>query len=321
MKTKIISLFLVVLMLAACMAACTKQSDANPVLLTVSGKDVSYDLCRYFYCNYAESYGSDDLEKSDGEIKEQVIHAIKELYAPILLWEELGYSLDDKVLKDYVDSYVDDVIEKTYSGKKSQYTSALKANYLTEEIFEFLIGAERVCDLLYEEYVAGEGAAAGVIDSDPDAIDRAINGENFIRIVQILIRTDYGESEETNRTLAKNLAARAQSGEDFDSLISLYSDDYTMTPDGYYITKYQLSKEFEDVAFSLDVGQVSDVVESNGSFHIFKRLKKDDTYIKENYSSLTSLYFSSCVSKIVEEKVESLSVIQTAAFSECNFSE
>jgi serine/threonine protein kinase len=67
---------------------------------------------------------------------------------------------------------------------------------------------------------------------------------------------------------AKEILNRARSGEDFASLMKQYSED----PGGdYTFGRGMMVKPFEDAAFALEPGQISNVVESEfGFFHIIK---------------------------------------------------
>ncbi len=308
-------------MLLACVmlsaASCSTKNSGKDGLITVNGKSIQYDLCRYFYCNYAAEYDVDELDGKADEIRSKTVNALRELYAPIILWEELGKSTNDSAVSYYVDEYIEEVIDSF--GSKSTYRKQLSYNYLTEDVFELLVKAQRISDLLFEEYIGGEGAAEGKIDTSEDATRAAIDSDDFIRIVQIMIRDDQGENVEDNRTLAKNLLTRAENGEDFDSLISRYSDDFTMTPDGYYVARYTLSEELEEAVFSLEIGEISEVVELGGVRHIIKRLEKDPEYIDRHFIELQTEYFNSCFSKILYDTAASLEIVISDDFKNADF--
>jgi len=70
---------------------------------------------------------------------------------------------------------------------------------------------------------------------------------------------------------AEDLAARAQAGEDFAELAATFSED-TGTPDGNlgWFKRGAMVKAFEDVAFTLDSGAISDPVVSRFGYHVIK---------------------------------------------------
>jgi parvulin-like peptidyl-prolyl isomerase len=75
------------------------------------------------------------------------------------------------------------------------------------------------------------------------------------------------------RTQADDILKRVRAGEDFSKLAGEYSTDpgsKTKGGDLGWFGRGQMVKPFEDAAFGLQPGQVSDVVESDFGFHIIK---------------------------------------------------
>ncbi len=87
------------------------------------------------------------------------------------------------------------------------------------------------------------------------------------------------EKEEEIKEKAVAVLEKAKQGEDFTTLAKEYSDDPNKADGGDlgYFTKNTMPKAFEDVAFSLKKGEISDLVRSSIGYHI---IKVDD--IKEN---------------------------------------
>jgi hypothetical protein len=81
-------------------------------------------------------------------------------------------------------------------------------------------------------------------------------------------------SKEQAFTLAKEIHRRALAHEDFSRLAVEYSDEPNAAQRGGSLGRFghgTMVHEFEDVAFKLDVGQISEVVESPFGYHVIQR--------------------------------------------------
>jgi peptidyl-prolyl cis-trans isomerase D len=97
-----------------------------------------------------------------------------------------------------------------------------------------------------------------------------------VRASHILLKTE-GKDEAAVRAKAEALLNQAKSGADFAELAKKNSEDEASAKQGGdldYFGRGRMVKEFEDVAFSLQPGQISDLVKSPFGFHIIKVVDK-----------------------------------------------
>ena len=97
-----------------------------------------------------------------------------------------------------------------------------------------------------------------------------------IRASHILISTE-GKDEATARKEAEDLLAKVKAGGDFAALAKAHSDDPASKANGGdldYFGRGRMVPEFEKVAFSMEPGQVSDLVKTQFGFHIIKLVDK-----------------------------------------------
>jgi peptidyl-prolyl cis-trans isomerase D len=95
------------------------------------------------------------------------------------------------------------------------------------------------------------------------------------RASHILFKVDHAAPPDTvakAEARARGVLKRARAGEDFAALARTYSEDGTAKDGGdlNFFGRGQMVKEFEEAAFSLPVGGVSDLVRTPYGFHIIK---------------------------------------------------
>lgn len=306
---KIISVLLLIciaLSFSSCGASLPEEDDRT--VATVNGKhNVSYDLYKYFYLNYAAAYSEEDFEgenaaKTEAVLRESCFAALRNVYAVVVLSAEYGINLTDKLVEDTANIAVEDTIKEF--GSKSAYAEALAENNMTDSVFRFMMKVDACEEQLYSTITDG----LGEIDTSDETVMAAIKGDEFVRIVHVLISNTNGFSDEKNKETAEKVLKLARSGEDFDSLISNYSNDYSMTRDGYYFTYGYMLEEIEEAAFKLKEGEISGIVKSENGYHIIKRLPKDDEYMVKNYTTLKAQYESCKFYALIDEQAKTVTV-------------
>jgi peptidyl-prolyl cis-trans isomerase D len=99
-----------------------------------------------------------------------------------------------------------------------------------------------------------------------------------VRASHILLKTDGGKDEAAVRKQAEDILKQAKApGADFAALAKKYSEDEGSKATGGdldYFSKGRMVPEFESAAFSMQPGQISDLVKSQFGFHIIKVVDK-----------------------------------------------
>ena len=120
------------------------------------------------------------------------------------------------------------------------------------------------------------------------------------------------------RATAEDLLAQLRAVEDpaqlestFDKLMQDNSEDTGLAtnPDGYTFTAGQMGPEFENATRALEIGQVSDIVESDYGFHIILRL---DPAASE---SMRTQWATDKLNEMVDQWVSEAEVEETEAFT------
>lgn len=286
------------------------------IVKTVDGIDITLELYRYVALNYKMQYeagssaemwlGEEGKEALD-RINRDIDDTLVKLHATISMCNEYGIDVNDSYITDTLEIYMDEIYE-TYDYDYKAYVSEIAEYNMTDAVYRFLVRN----DILAEELLA-KMAENGEVPVDRDEVLGILNSDECVRVKQILISADNGKSDEDNLSRAKDLLEKAKSGKDFDELVQKYGEDLFMfnNDDGYYITKGRLHKEFEDAAYALEVGEISDIIKTPSGYSILKKYEKDPEYIEKNFDYLLSEYISGLYNLKLEEYSTHLTIENT----------
>ena len=313
----LLSLLLIIISFSGC------SSSATTSVGKVSKYDVPYDemyfLAQSYKSNLEAKYGEYDkldpvaAEQFEKELEELVYSNITVNYAILSLCEEYGLSINDDGIDDRVDEYIDNIILTDFASDKSAYKESLKQFGFTEHYVRFTAAV----DILYSDLLT-KLLEASLIEDDDEKIKEIVKSE-FARTWHIMISNDSGESIEANRAKAEEALEKYRKGEKsmYELIGSVYNEDLSLTElDGFYFAKGSMDEKYEEAAFALEVGEISDVVETYGTnslgqtvtaFYLIKRLEIEDEYVDKNLSELKQKYIDSVVYEMLDEKKSILS--------------
>jgi len=173
-----------------------------------------------------------------------------------------------------IDSNLADV-RKGFQGNDQQFQQALAARGMTSEQMRTDAGVQMRVNKMVQTEVstvpgASEAEAREFYDKNPDRFK-----PEEVRASHILfaVKEDAKEGEVAQaRARAEGVLKQAKTGTDFGALARKYSDDSSKSQGGDlgFFPHGKLPPEFEQVAFSLKPGQMSDVVATQFGFHIIK---------------------------------------------------
>lgn len=313
--TRLFAGLLLILLLSGCgyRQAEPHQSDLRAVG-TVGSYTVTYDELYYLAMTYrtvleeqngAGIFSSPESAKQYREELEALVYRnITANYAILTLAAEIGYKEAD--VAHLVDQSLEELVRSL--GGMHEYRKMLHENYMTDHFVRRNYAVNLLQNNVFNSYVE----YLGLIESDADVIcDKILNGSRYARTRHIALFRDNGRSDAENRAQMESLKAQLDGGADFDALVSQYSEDKAQTSDGYYFMRGEMQEAYENAAFALKEGEISDVVEAEDGFYLIMRLEKQTEYVMmhcygvgaplyENYQKYTFL-------SMIDEKQEELS--------------
>lgn len=222
------------MLLAACALSVAAMAQTDPVIMTVNGQPVLRSEFEYSY----------NKNNSEGVIDKKTVDEYVDLF--------INYKL--KVIAALDEKY------DTLKSFKKEF-----AQYRDQQLRPMLVtdaDVEAEAHRIYDETVKRIG---------PDGLVQA--SHILLRLNQQASDSEVAAAKVRIDSIYKALKA----GADFAELAKKVSEDPGSARQGGllpFVQRGQFVKEFEDVAFSLQPGQMSDVVQTAYGFHIIKVMEK-----------------------------------------------
>lgn len=199
------------------------------------------------------------VKTKDGDItKEEFYNEMKARVGK----EVIRDLVDEKVLnKKYkvTDKEIDKEIENLKEMYGTQYDLAVQQN-----------GEKAIRDMVKLDLLRQKAAMEDIKVTEKELKDYYKNYKPKIRASHILVK-----DEKT----AKEIKAKLDKGEDFAKLAKQYSQDPGSASNGGDLGWFgpgKMVKEFEDAAYKLKVGEISDPVKTEYGYHIIKVTDKEE---------------------------------------------
>ena len=266
----------------------TWDKDQNSVIVnnypeevigSVNGENVTQREFDYYYApnidqvkQQAQSTPGAKLEDAISKFKQQVFDFIVMRKVVMQNAKKNGISLNNDDLKDvsyslnqmlYTDGGINgfrDVLASTGTVYKQAVTYYTE-NKLGTKLKASLVGGVQATDDEVSQYYDKNKSTY--------VVPEQIRAKHILLTAQ---KPDGSLDRDAALKKAQAVMAKLKAGEDFDKLMNEYSEDTGLksNPDGYTFTRGQMVKPFEDAAFAMQPGQISDLVESQFGFHIIK---------------------------------------------------
>ncbi len=286
---------------------------ADMVVATINGTEATwmeyYYWLRYYtqYVNqFAGQYGivltdweGHDLSGDNTNAQVVLMNAQANMIQDHVIQTEtakLGVTLSEDDLAEISDIFEQnaDTVTGDGDGTATEDEIAVFEEYLKQELFvdRAFFDQFNTTALLSQLGFEATYGANGDNYSDEDTMtfaeDSGLMGAKHILLTTVDTTTMEPLSDEEiaeKRATAEDILAQLQAVQDdpaalealFDELTAEYTEDtgYASYPDGYVFGEGEMVQEFEDGVKALEVGQLSDIVESSYGYHIILRIPID----------------------------------------------
>lgn len=210
------------------------------------------------------------------EIKEKVLNGLIDRELLYQQAEKQGIKVDKKEVDERMSA-----LQKRFP-KEEDFKKTLERLGLTEAGLRSQFEKELAIKEMLDKKFAGkltvtEQEMKKFYDENPDYFKTP----ERVRASHILIKVDPNASEADKAKAhqkIEDIQKKVNKGEDFAALAKQYSECPSSAKGGDldYFQHGQMVKPFEDAAFALKVGQVSDIVETQFGYHLIKVTDKKD---------------------------------------------
>ena len=270
MKRKSFLFFIITLIaiLSITLTACTTS------LASVDG----YKIKQEEIDKYLASAKTQNPDLFKSENKDELLQAEAQI---------VDYIIANKLIEKYAGENKISVTEKEFNDEYSKLQSAsfatveefkkyLEDNSIDEDLLKTQVKNQLLANKVLEKITEGMTVADAEVQKyyDDNKVT-AFTTPAQIKISHILVKFGDQDTAKKTREAAlekiKMVQQKITDGETFENMANKYSEDTdsnTVGGDIGYFSKGQLVAEFENAAFALNTGEVSDIVETSYGFHL-----------------------------------------------------
>jgi foldase protein PrsA len=220
--------------------------------------------------------------------------ALEQLIAKKLIIQEAVKS-GLEISEEELEKEITDIIDESFGGSYEDFVSVLELYGLSEDAFR----EDARLNLLVRKL-----AMAGIETTEEEALQ--FYEENRLLFEQpeevearhILVET---------RATADEVLALLNDGGDFGELASEYSVDFSNKDNAGYLgffSRGMMIQEFEEVAFNMEIGEISAPVETDFGFHIIELLDRKEE-VEVEYDDVTDEVMDALIENKIPEVINS----------------
>jgi peptidyl-prolyl cis-trans isomerase C len=276
MRKGIVALCSILLIIVSA-ALCNATDSGKGTVAVVNGKEISRASYERQLADAEKRIKQTGRSLDDKEMKKVSSDVLENLINNELLYQESvskGYKANDLKIEVQFQTIKDQF------STEEQFLNTLKERGYTEKSLHEDLGRM----IAIEGYIDSEIAKKITISEEEARGYYNENSDSFVQPEQvrarhILIAVDDMKDEKKKKEAMKKIKEiqkKLKKGEEFEDLAKEYSQGPSSERGGDlgYFGRGQMVKPFEEAAFALEPGEVSDVVETDFGYHLIKLIDK-----------------------------------------------
>jgi parvulin-like peptidyl-prolyl isomerase len=280
--------------------------------IKVNGREISEQAIRYEYDRlvkfYSQHMSAERLKELSSEIQEK---AKEQAIGSHLLVEE-AKKLDIRVPRDEIQTRFDEMVKN--AGGEEEFKALLQKQGMSEDMVRTSIEEGRKVDKLVERKLSDIPEPT---EKDMEEYFENHKGDyvrpEMAQVQHILVKPDSGQEEDKKTAKSKLLTIREriQQGSSFAEEASAHSECASGSKSGGslgWVQRGMILPELDDIVFSIEKGEISDVVETSLGMHILRKTAEEeggeasyDEAREKIRDYLRHLYRGQALSDFVEE--------------------
>lgn len=217
---------------------------AVPLAARVNGIEITLEEYQAELQRFQSASGTEMATQDEAKVLDDLID--QELFAQAAI--QAGFTLDETALQQRIDQLIEQL------GGQQALEQWMSANYYTDQSFRLAFARELKAAWMRDQIVTDVPTQAPQL-----------------HVRQILLYDQIS---------ADNVYAQLQAGADFNTLVAQY-DAVTYGDIGWFPRGYLLDQELEEVAFSLQPGEYSPVIQTSAGYHIILVIESDSERLLE----------------------------------------